>query len=216
VGWPYGVVACLENAAGKGGALERGDFCSLKRLLCGGFSTRKRSLEGELKPDQAGIAGEEGLKVFNGLQERIGLGTFGRRLAAAQQAAKRVEAAAQALAEVVKSFQGEGQAQGMGGAFERGAGQQGNQEFAQQRGGERVAGKHVGQENGEGMAATAAIAAIGAEDALAAQRLTGGVGGIVAVEEAVSVQGADAVAALAALLFEGKSCWFNASQSRTK
>jgi hypothetical protein len=127
-----------------------------------------------------------------------------------------IQATAQTLAQVVERFKSQGQAQGVGGALERSAGEQSDQESAQERGGHGVAWKRVGQENGEGMAATGAMAAIGAKHALAAERLPGGVGGIVAVQEAVPVQEADTVAALAALLFEGKSWWFNASQSRTK
>lgn len=149
--------------------------------------------------------------MLDGLQERIGLGTIGRGLAAAKQATKPIQAQTQSPAQVVERFQGKGQAQGMSGAFEGSMGQQGDQESAQHRGGEGVTWEHIAQENGERAATTAAVAARGAEDALAAQGWMGGIVGIVAVKEAVPVQGAGTVAALAALLFEGKSCWFNAS-----
>lgn len=216
-GWPFGVVAALEARAGKEPAGECGDFFDGRGTVGRRPSTQKGLLEGELEFDQqSGGAGEERLKMLNGLEERIGLGTVGRGLAAAKQAAQGIDAAAQALAQVVESFQSEGQVQRMGSAFERSARQQGDEQPAQQRGGHGVAGKHLGQENGEGVAATAAPAAIGAEDALAAQGLTGGVGGIVAVKEAVPVQETDAVAALAALVFEGKSLWLRACRPATK
>lgn len=154
--------------------------------------------------------------MLNGLEERIGLATIGRVVPLAQEGAQRIQTAAQTLAQVVKRFQRQRQSQAMGGALQRNTRQQGNEEPAQERGGHRVAWQRVGQENGKGMTATGTVAAIGAVHTLAAHQSSGGLRGIVAVQETVPVQETDAIAALAALLFEGKSCCFNASRSRTK
>ncbi|MFM1945067.1 MAG: hypothetical protein RI897_4049 [Verrucomicrobiota bacterium] len=117
-GWPFGVVERWKSPAQTRWTRERGDVWLAGGLWLGVSSTQKRLLEGELKCDQGSGAEEEGLEMLNGLQEGIGVRTVGRRLTFAKPAAQCIQAAAQALAQVVESFQSQGQAQGIGGALE--------------------------------------------------------------------------------------------------
>lgn len=61
------------------------------------------------------------------------------------------------------------------------------EQLPKQRGRERVTRQNVGQKEGESASATAALAAIGTEHALASGQVAVSGGGIVAVKEAVPV-----------------------------
>src|SRR5262245_21637084 len=105
--------------------------------------------------------------MFGSLQKRIGLRTGRRLLLAAQERAHSIQALAQPLQKVIKSLQGKGQTQRLRNGLNRSCRQQLAQQIPEQRGTDRMAWQGVGEENGEGAPATAALAAIGAEDPLA-------------------------------------------------
>jgi hypothetical protein len=102
------------------------------------------------------------------------------------------------------------------GSADAGLREQRRQERPEPWGRERVPWQHCRQKQGERVPATAALAAVGAEDPLAPDRLAGGVGRIVAVKQAVPVQGFGETAAGTALLLERKSSCWRAGSSRTK
>jgi len=78
-----------------------------------------------------------------------------------------------------------------------------------------VARQDLGQKNGKGLAATAALAAIRTKDPLTALGLAGGLSRIVAVKFAVAVQAFSAAAVRAPLLLEGKSSAANSLAAAT-
>jgi len=151
-------------------------------------STHQRALKGDLElAERANTLGKSRLEMFDGVSQRIGSGTGRRRLPPAQRATQVSQAAPQSLPEVVEGFQSEGQRLSRG--FEARPGQPSQQEFPQERGRHGVPRQDVGQIDREGVPATAAAAAIGTEDPLAAGPLTILVltAGIVAVEKTVPV-----------------------------
>jgi hypothetical protein len=75
--------------------------------------------------------------------------------------------------------------------------------------------QHLGEIQCHGAPASAALAAVGAEGALASCALRVCLVGIVAQNDAVAVQRAALAAVGAALLLERKSSFFNAGSSRT-
>jgi hypothetical protein len=79
-----------------------------------------------------------------------------------------------------------------------------------------VTRQNPGQNQGKRLPTAAALPAIGTEHPPATNQLTAGLGGIVAAQDAVPVQGFSLTAAGAALLLEGKSASFSAGSSRTK
>jgi hypothetical protein len=79
-----------------------------------------------------------------------------------------------------------------------------------------VTRQNLGQHQGKGFSTAATLPAIGTKHALTTSQLTAGLGGIVAAQKTVPVQGFSLAAAGAALLLEGKSRVFNSSWSRTK
>jgi hypothetical protein len=157
--------------------------------VLGNESAQKWLLKRELKlADQTEALGKNSLEMFDGLQERIGLGTVRRFLPAAQSTTKRVEPLAQPLQQVINRFQGKRQAQRLGGGFDTGIGHKLDQKLAQQRSADGVARQHVSQKNRKRLSATAAPAAIGTKDPLApSQQAAIVLGGIVAIKNAVPV-----------------------------
>jgi hypothetical protein len=94
--------------------------------------------------------------------------------------------------------------------------EQRRQQRPRRRGRKRVPGQHRRQKPRQRASAPAALAAVGAEDPLAADRLAVGRRRIVAVKQAVPVQRLSVTAAGTALLLErNSSCW-RAGSSRTK
>lgn len=79
-----------------------------------------------------------------------------------------------------------------------------------------MARQNVCQHEGKGFAAAALLPTIGTKHPLAPDGLAAGLGRIVAVQQAVPVQGFNLAAAGAALLLEQKSRVLNSSWSRTK
>ena len=180
-------------------------------------STQPRLLEGELKfTHRTGRWGEDVLQMLDGVPKRIGLHARGRFLAAAQEAAQNVQPLPQAGQQVIPRLQRKGQADGLRRGADAGLGEQRRQQRPQDGGRERVTRQHRRQKQGKRAPATAALAAVGAEDPLAPNRLAGGVGRIVAVEQAVPVQRLRLTAAGTALLLERKSSCWSAGSSRTK
>ena len=96
------------------------------------FSAQERALEAHLKPcAQAGwfaagnVGAKGGAQVREGEQKRVGRIARRRRAGGAQeQRAHRVHAKAQAVAQAVEGFEGEGGAQRLGGALEGQAAEQ--------------------------------------------------------------------------------------------
>lgn len=164
----------------------------------------------------AHLARKHSLKVFDGVPQRVSLPAGRWWLFTAEPGAQIIQALAQLAPEAIHRFQREGQPEFFRGGLDGKPGQQFHQPGPHPRGGERVPWQHVRQQQGKGAPATAALAAIGTKYPLAADRVAGGLVGIVAVEEAVPVQGFDLIAAGTALLLEGKSASFSAGSSRTK
>jgi hypothetical protein len=75
----------------------------------------------------------------------------------------------------------------LSGCLQRGACQQLQEQLPQPGRGDTVAWQHVGQENRKGLSAAAALASARTINPLAPELLAGGIGGVVAVEEAVAV-----------------------------
>jgi hypothetical protein len=195
------------NLAGKG---QRG-------IPSGGTSAQKWLLKGELKiADQIRTAREDRLEMFDGVAERIGLGTGRGFLLGREPGAQVGQPMAQPLQEVINRFQGKRQAQPLDGGFNAGVGQQLDQEFAQQHGADSVARQNVRQEDGESASASAALSAVGAKHPLAPGQAALGLGRIIAVEQTVPVQRFISAAAWTALLFEKKSSSWSFSGPRTK
>ena len=169
-------------------------------------STQERLLKGELiLTHRTGSLGEDLAQMLDGVPERIGLHTGGRLLAAAQETAQHVQPLPQAGQQVIHRLQGKRQGKGVRGSTDAGLGKQRRQQRPQPRGRKRVPWQHRRQEQGKRASAPAALAAVGAEDPLAADRLAGRVGRIVAVEQAVPIQRLGVTAAGTALLLERKS-----------
>jgi len=61
---------------------------------------------------------EDSLKVFDGLAERIGLGTLGCSVLAAQAAPQRIQPSAQPVHQMIKGLQSKRQAERLGGRFD--------------------------------------------------------------------------------------------------
>jgi len=130
--------------------------------------------------------------------------------------AQTVEPAAQAAPEPVERFQSERRVQRLRGGFQGDARQQTGQQSRQDRGGYAMPWQYLGQEDGDGATAPAALASIGAKGPLTAGPLPVGVLGIVAHQAAVAIQRAATAAVRAALPLERKSAVCNAGSSRTK
>ena len=101
-------------------------------------------------------------------------------------------------------------------SFQGGARQQADQQSRQLQGGHAVPRQHLGQADGHGAPATAALSAVGAIGALPSRALPLGVVGIVAQDTAVAIQRAAQAPVGAALLLARKSSVCNARLSRTK
>ena len=154
--------------------------------------------------------------MFDGVAERIGLGT-GRRFVPAREPGAQVgQPPAQPLQEVINRFEGKRQAQSLGGGFDTGLGQQLNQELGQPHGANGVARQNVRQEDGKSASASAALPAIGAKNPLPPGEAAIGLGRIIAEEQTVPVQRFISGAAWTALLFERKSSSRSFSGPRTK
>ena len=79
-----------------------------------------------------------------------------------------------------------------------------------------MARQHLGQEEGKGPSAAATLAAIGAKDPLAAQRLAIHGDGIIAVKSAMTIQALRAAAVRTPLLLERKRSSSSCSRLPTK
>lgn len=88
---------------------------------------------------------------------------------------------------MIERLQAKGRCQRLHGGFERSADQPLAQQAPEHRGRDAMARQDLGQENGKAASATTALAAIGTEDPLSPDRLAVGLGGIVAVKNAVPV-----------------------------
>lgn len=164
----------------------------------------------------APLTNEHGSEMFDRMQQRIGPGAGGRRLLPAKLRAPIIEPLAQLALEAIHRLQRKRQAQ----FFSRRLGTKPSQEFHQPRpqlgSEEGMSRQHVGQHEGKGPSATAALAAVGTKHPLAPQGLAAGVGRIVAAQKAVPVQRLSLSAAGAALLLERKRASLSAGTSRTK
>jgi len=88
---------------------------------------------------------------------------------------------------MIKSFQRKGQSQRLRRSFNRSAGEHLSEQLPKQRGRGGMARQNIGREDGKGAPASTALAAIGTKDPLAADQLSIGLGGVVALEKAVPV-----------------------------
>jgi hypothetical protein len=142
----------------------RGQACcrnAVNQAAVGQGSPKERMLKDELKlAKRAEVVGANGLQVFHGLQEWIGMQTGARPLPAKQPAPNIGQAVAHPSQEVINRFQGERQAQFMRRRFDASVHQQLNQELAQQGCADRVAWQNIGQENRKRLSTTAATTAI--------------------------------------------------------
>ena len=125
--------------------------------------------------------------MFDCLQKRVALGTVGRLPSPPQAAPNLLKAMAQALDQMIKRFQPEGQPQAFMAGLERGRRKQRLKHFPEQRRADRVARQHVGQEQRKRFAATAPLPAIGTKDPLAASAPAITLLRVVAVKNAVPV-----------------------------
>lgn len=183
----------------------------------GRSSEEERHLKAELEGgDQVGGALEAGAQVGDGLPEGIAVRTGRRGACGGEEDAHAVGLVTQAGGDAVGGGCREGGERGEGGGVERGAGEHGDEQGGEQPARHAVARKHLGQRDGEGVAAAAARAAGGAIDALAAQAPRVGPGGVVAGEASVPVQCTGAPAMRAGSRFEGKSTALRADSSGTK
>lgn len=179
--------------------------------------TEECLLKGELKfTHRTGRLGEDVLQMLDGVAKRIGVRTGRFLLAATQSTAQQIQSLPQTGQQVIHRLQRPGQAQRMGRGPDTGLSEQRGQQRPQPGGRKRMPWQHRGQKQGKRAPAAAALAALGTIDPLAADRLAGRVGRIVAVEQAVPVQRLGATAAGTALLFERKSSCWSAGSSRTK
>jgi len=64
------------------------------------------------------LVGKDSLKMFDGLAERIGLGTLGGSVLAAQAAPQRIQPSAQPVHQMIKGLQSKRQAERLGGRFD--------------------------------------------------------------------------------------------------
>lgn len=165
---------------GEGAAQRRGSPLKI--------STQERLLESELKLAHwtEGVH-EEPLQMFDRLQQRIGLRTLGRRPASAQGRAHLIQALAQPVQQMINRLQSQRLTQRRDHGLDAGLAQPLDQQLPQPRGGEAMARQDVGQKNGKGASAAAALAAVGTKDPLTSDGLSVGLVGIVAVKEAVPV-----------------------------
>jgi len=182
----------------------------------GGLS-QKRMLKLELKGRRRTLrVWENRLKMFNGLQQWIGLRTGRRHLPLAQPGANHIQLLTQFAPQPIHRFQREGQPQFFRRRLERTARQQPDQQLPKQRGGKSVARQNLGQTKGKRASTTAALPTIGTKDPLAAPHLAIGSYRVIAMKKAVPVQRADSFAVRARPLLEQKSCVFSSRSSRTK
>jgi len=86
------------------------------------------------------LIGKDSLKMFDGLAERIGLGTVGRFVLATQATAQRVQPPVQAVQQMIKGLQSKRQAQRLDRRFDASLGQQLAEQFPEQRCPDRVTG----------------------------------------------------------------------------
>lgn len=159
-----------------------------KTDLAGALLAHQRVLASLLKHFQgAGGVGEDALEVLGGLQERVGLGTLGSLLLAAEPGAQIGQPPAQALEQMIKRLQSERRRQRLNRRLDGPARQQTAEQFPEPGSGHGVARQHLGKEDAKGAATAAALPAIGAPDHLPALCLALGGAGIVAEELAVAV-----------------------------
>ena len=148
----------------------------------------QRVLETALKRHRGAVgAGENNLQVFDGLQEGIGLGTLGCLPLTAEPGPYLWQALAQALKQVVKRFQSERRRELFEGSLDGNARQAAAEQLPKPGGRDGMARQHLGQEDGEGAATTAALPAIGTPDPLPALELMINGAWIVAEKLAVAV-----------------------------
>jgi len=82
-------------------------------------SAQKWLLKEDLKfTHRTELVGKDSLKMFDGLAERIGLGTVGCSVLAAQAAPQRIEPSAQPVHQMIKGLQSKRQAERLGGRFD--------------------------------------------------------------------------------------------------
>ena len=188
------------------------------------FSAQKRTLEVRLEPcAQAGgfaagnIGAKGGAQMREGVQERVS-GLAGRRRAgcAHEQHAQRVRAQAQAFAQAVEGFEGEGGAQRLGGTLEGQSAEQPGEQSRERGRVHAVAGQHRAKVNAKSAPATALARALRAIHALAARHWLATGAKALAREAAVAVERAVLSAMRAALQFQGKSAALKACSSLTK
>lgn len=178
-------------------------------------STREGMLKTELKLRQrTRAAGKDRPQMFHGLQQRLHLPAGRWRQLTAKPCPHLIQSTLQPSAQPIDCFQGEGQPQFFHGGFEGKPGQQFHQPRPHQRSGQRVPWENVRQQEGKGLAAAAALPAMGAKYPLAANHLAAALSWIIAVKKTVPIQRLDLAAAGTALLFERKSRASNVWRSR--
>ncbi len=180
-----------------GGGTGRGE-CS-----CAPFAL---AMEGE-RGDRARLSGEERPEMLEGVEERICEGGMWRRRSdGVEGGADSVDPETHAAEKGAEGFGRERDAELPGARGERGRGglAKRTQKDGKPEGGDGVAGKDACEEDGGGAPAAAAVAALGAEDALAPEKAGAGIAGIVAPEEGVAVQEADPPAMRTLAGLEGK------------
>lgn len=155
-------------------------------------------------------------QMLHGLQQRIGVHARWRWLFPAELCPHQIQTPLQAAPQPIDGFQGKRQPQFFRSGFDGKSRQHFRQPPPHQRSRQRMTRQDLGQDNGKCFPATTTLPAIGTKHPLTANGLAAGLSRIVAAKKAVPVQGFNFPAAGAVLLFEQKSCGFNASLSRTK
>ena len=99
---------------------KRGGGNAAKKRSPEAASTQERTLKMKLKIRRRTLAARKnGLKMFGGLEQRVGVSTAGWRLLAAESYAKAVQPLAQFAPQPTDRFQRKGQPQTFGGGLER-------------------------------------------------------------------------------------------------
>lgn len=166
-------------------------------------SSQQRLLENELKLARwTDRVGESRFQMLESLEKWIVPSTVGRSGSATEVNTQAVQAAAQSLEQMINRLQGGERFDLMESRPDRSAGQHSRQDLPEGRGADRVSGQNVIQEDRKGVSTASALAPIGAEDSLAANRVPIRLGAAVPEQETVPVKRLRRSALSAAVLFE--------------
>jgi hypothetical protein len=121
------------------------------------------------------------------MQQGIDVRTLGRFALLKQPGAQHIHARPEPSHQTIKGFQGKNRSERLGSSFDGAALLQLAEQLPQQGGPDTVPRQNIGQKDRESPSATAALPAIGTEYPLPPAEQTVGLGGIVAVKNAMPV-----------------------------